>query len=78
MIWWETTSFPGGTWHKGALTTVLMKFAEARFQAETFPNEPLLGLAAEACEGFKFLRRYSQMASVLPLGASGGLKVVPR
>lgn len=92
MIGWETTSsFPGGQWHKGALTTVLMEFAESRFNTETFPHQPLLGLAAEACEavqacsrflyrsdlwlepaqcnlvaelGFKFLRRYAQMASL--------------
>lgn len=91
MIGWDKTSlFPYGTWHKGDLSTVLMEFCEHRFQHETFHDEPLLQLAAEACEAiqacsrflyrsslwlqpeqcrvtgelaFKFLRRYSEMAS---------------
>lgn len=92
MLNWETTSqFPKGTWHKGSLTTGLMDFLQSRFESETFPNEPLLGLAGEACLsvqemiktlyrsslwievqdckivaelGFRFLRRYQQLAAL--------------
>ena len=91
-IGWDTTNqFPSGTWHKGGLTTVLMEYLEARFARQSFPHEPLLSLAAEACDaiqrlgrllyrsslwleperckycaelGLKFLRRYSQMATL--------------
>eukprot|EP00438_Fugacium_kawagutii_P027318 Skav202718 [mRNA] locus=scaffold654:828822:830303:- [translate_table: standard] len=92
LISWEKRStYPTGTWHKGALTTILMEYVESRFSSTSFPHEPLLGLAAEACEaiqrlhrilyratlflkpddckfcadlGLKFLRRYSQMATL--------------
>lgn len=91
-IGWDTTSqFPSGGWHKGALSTSLMAYVEERFALESFRDEPLLGLAAEACDaiqrcskllyrssawlspsvsgmcaelGFKFLRRYSEMATL--------------
>lgn len=90
-VGWETTNkFPTGTWHKGALSTILMKYLEFRFKRETFPQDPLLAMAAEACYaiqdchrmlyrlplwlnaddckcvsdlGFRFLRRYAQLAS---------------
>lgn len=91
MLGWEKRSaFPNGTWHQGGLTTQLMNFVEFRFKTELFAD-PLLTMAAEACEavqacsrylyrsslwlepaqcklvaelGFKFLRRYSQLASL--------------
>ena len=91
-IQWETTGkFPSGSWHKGALSTTLMEYVEFRFETSSFPHQPLLQLAAEACEalqilsrtlyrsslwmepekcrlcaelGFKFLRRYAQMADL--------------
>ena len=51
MLGWETTScYPAGTWHKGALTTVLMEYIESRFNNGDYDtHEPLLTLAAEAC-----------------------------
>ena len=91
-IGWDTTNqFPSGGWHKGALSTSLMAYVQERFEMESFNDEPLLVLAAEACGaiqqcskllyrssvwldpgvsgmcaelGFKFLRRYAQMATL--------------
>ena len=80
--------------HKGCLSTSWMSYLEDRFALESFDTEPLLGLAAEACDaiqqcsktlyasgvwlkpcvagraaemGFKFLRRYAQMADMAKL-----------
>ena len=51
---WDTTAqYPSGTWHKGSLSTVLMEYVEARFKAQSFNHEPLLALAAEACEAIQ-------------------------
>ena len=59
MIGWDKTSlFPCGTWHKGDLSTVLMEFCEHRFQHEIFHDEPLLQLAAEACEAIQACSRF--------------------
>lgn len=90
ISWEKTRLFPTGTWHKGALTVTLMDYVEFRFLRETF-DEPMLGLAADACfaiqkctrtlyksslwlepaacrqvaeQGFQFLRRYAQLATV--------------
>ncbi|CAK9055791.1 Uncharacterized protein SCF082_LOCUS30127 [Durusdinium trenchii] len=49
LQWTSLREFPTGSWHKGALSTVLMEFVEWRFQHERFANEPLLAQAAEAC-----------------------------
>ena len=91
-IGWDTTKmFPSATWHKGGLSTAWMYFLGDRFAAESFDDEPLLGIAAEAHDaiqqcsnilyhsgvwldpmvagncaelGFKFLRRYAQLADM--------------
>lgn len=49
-IGWEKRSqYPAGMWHKGALSTVLMVYVEARFTRQRFDDVPLLKLAGEAC-----------------------------
>ena len=59
LIGWETTkTYPSGTWHKGALSTVLMEYLESRFEAEQFPDEPLLTLSSEACFAVQKCTRY--------------------
>ena len=64
-IGWDTTSsFPTGTWHKGSLSTVLMNFVEAKLSSETFPNEPLLGLAADACKAIQQCSRIIYRSSL--------------
>lgn len=45
--WVSTTHYPTGSWHKGDLSTSLLLFCEARFQAENWNTEMLL-LAGEA------------------------------
>lgn len=47
--WENRSTYPTGSLHRGALSTVLMKWVASRFASETFPNEPLLSLAADAC-----------------------------
>ena len=48
-IGWPTTSvFPIGTWHKGDLTTSLMRFVEGRYSNDDFTNNPLLAMAMDA------------------------------
>lgn len=50
LLQWNTLrDYPTGSWHKGALSTVLMDFVEWRFKNERFDNEPLLVKAMEAC-----------------------------
>ena len=64
-IGWDTTSsFPTGTWHKGSLSTVLMDFVEAKLSSETFPSEPLLGLAADACKAIQRCSRIIYRSSL--------------
>lgn len=52
-IQWPTTgSFPSGGWHKGAITTCLMSWIEARHLlegAEMCAQDPLFQLVGEAC-----------------------------
>ena len=48
ISWPTTSSFPVGSWHKGDLSTVLMKFLEAFLIEHDFPDEPLLKLVKEA------------------------------
>ena len=49
-IQWPTTGqYPSAGWHKGAVTTVVMKWIEHRHCTEDFSEEPLLELAGEAC-----------------------------
>ena len=45
--WPKTSDFPSGSWHKGELSTVLMKFLEATFEERTFPAEPMLELVRQ-------------------------------
>lgn len=47
--WDKRNMYPVGTWHKGALSTVLMEYVEARFSRQSFDDVPLLKLASEAC-----------------------------
>ena len=62
---WEKTSlFPTGSWHKGALSTILMEYCEARFLQETFPNEELLGLAAQGTFAIQRLSRFLYRSEV--------------
>ena len=59
-IGWESSvssTYPSGTWHKGSLSTTLMEYVEYRLSHESFPHQPLLGLAAEACEAVQSLSR---------------------
>ena len=64
-ISWETTStYPTGSWHKGALSTVLMEYVEARFNRDSFPHQPLLGLAAEACHAIQRCSRLLYRSSL--------------
>ena len=47
MIAWQKTSlYPCGTWHKGELTTVLMKFLEHALTAQAF-TDPLMDLVRD-------------------------------
>ena len=90
-IGWEVNSkFPSAQWHKGGLSTVMMEYIESVFRSQTFPDDELLTMTAEACFavqdlsrilyrspmwlnpelcklcselGFKFLRRYGQLAT---------------
>ena len=53
-IQWETTGkFPSAGWHKGCLSTSWMSYLEDRFALESFDAEPLLGVAAEACDALQ-------------------------
>ena len=47
IAWQKTTLFPCGTWHKGELTTVLMRFLEHVLTVERFPDEPLMELVRQ-------------------------------
>ena len=49
ISWPATSSFPTAGWHKGAITTVMMKYIEHRFLTEDLSQEPLLQLAGEGC-----------------------------
>ena len=51
--WEKTTTFPSAIWHKGALSTVVMDFLEARFAEDTFAHQPLLQMASEACNAIQ-------------------------
>ena len=49
-IQWPTTGqYPTAGWHKGAVTTAVMKWIEHRHMTEDLSAEPLLQLAGEAC-----------------------------
>ena len=64
-IGWDTTSqYPKGTWHKGALSTVLMEFVEFRFANESFNDEPVLKMAAEACTAIQRMGRILYRSSL--------------
>ena len=52
IAWQKTTLFPCGTWHKGELTTVLMRFLEHVLTVERFPDEPLMELVRPAGHSF--------------------------
>ena len=43
-----TRSYPNGGWHKGDLTTTLMKYIEDRFKREDWSGEPMLLLSGQA------------------------------
>ena len=48
IIQWPTTSsFPCAGWHKGAITTVMMKWIVSRFLSDDLSEEPLLQIAGE-------------------------------
>ena len=48
ISWVSSKQFPVGTWHKGELSTVLMKFLEAVLPADRdYRQEPLLTLVAQ-------------------------------
>ena len=49
LTWPTTRDFPVGSWHKGELSTVLMKFLEATLYERTF-TEPLLEKVKEATD----------------------------
>lgn len=59
VIQWPTTGhFPCAGWHKGAITTVMMKFIEDRYVNENLRNEPLLQLIGEGAVAInKCIRR---------------------
>ena len=46
--WSTTRCFPVGAWHKGELSTVLMRFVEDYLCANPFPQEPMLELVRQA------------------------------
>ena len=49
LITWPTKGhFPVGSWHKGALTTVLLEFVSDHYKNTDFSNEPLLLESMEA------------------------------
>eukprot|EP00435_Cladocopium_sp_Y103_P011641 s3125_g3.t1 len=49
-IQWPTTGcFPSAAWHKGAVSTVMMKWIEHRFLHEDLSEEPWLPIAGQAC-----------------------------
>ena len=48
IAWPTTGAYPCGIWHKGELTTVMMKFLESTFIERSFPGEPLLELVRQA------------------------------
>lgn len=48
LNWTTTRCFPVGAWHKGELSTVLMRFIEDYLVQNNFPSEPLLKGVKEA------------------------------
>lgn len=51
LINWPTQgTFPVGSWHKGALTTVLMEFVEDQYKDTDFSSDPLLPLCMDAAK----------------------------
>ena len=55
--WPTTTTYPNGGWHKGALSTTLMHWAESRYRAEGANWDPMMQLAGQATiSGNSFLR----------------------
>ena len=74
FIGWDSRSdFPSGSWHRGQLTTDLMRFLEHKFEQMDLSDDIMLLKAAEgtsainlsrsiAEHGLKFLRRYSSLA----------------
>ena len=49
LSWPSTTVFPTGSWHKGALSTTLMRWFQFRFEREGSNWPPMLARAGEAC-----------------------------
>ncbi|CAL1141491.1 unnamed protein product [Cladocopium goreaui] len=49
LNWPSTTVFPTGSWHKGALSTTLMRWFQFRFEREGSNWPPMLARAGEAC-----------------------------
>ena len=43
-----TTTYPNGTWHKGDLSTVLMKYVQHRFERDGAAWTPMMQLAGQA------------------------------
>ncbi|CAL1173774.1 unnamed protein product [Cladocopium goreaui] len=57
-IGWEVNSkFPSAQWHKGGLSTVMMEYIESVFRSQTFPDDELLTMTAEACFAVQDLSR---------------------
>lgn len=65
LIGWDTMgTYPSATWHRGALSTTMMEFIEARFAQESFSHQPLLVMAAEACEAIQSCSRLLYRSSI--------------
>lgn len=47
--WISTTSYPTGSWHKGALSTSLMRFVEDQYRHNDWSGDELLELTGQAC-----------------------------
>ena len=89
--WPKTSTYPSGSWHRGALTTNLMRWLEDLFENDMPQGDPTLPLIVDATKaanawfhwlyssgvwlspqvaeevanlGFKFLRRYSELAKI--------------
>ena len=69
--WMTTTTFPNGTWHKGALSTTLMTWIQCRFESEGSLWPAMLQEAGEACVACNsFLRGlYDSEAWIAPVEA---------